>query len=93
MILAAADCADGTGSPPVELEYVWNAKRYGGLPEPGGQLDQPAGLLRRMRAVENTYEAWTAYKNQPAKDVGMFIKNHKEAWMIVKSILDMRRDG
>ena len=93
MILAAVDCADGKGAPPVELEYAWNAHAFGGLPESGGQLDQPAGLLMRMRAAENYYNAWQAWKRIKGGDIPKFKENNPQAWEIVKRVQKMRRDG
>lgn len=83
------DCADGKGAPPVELEFAWNARAYGALPEAGGQLDQPAGLLKRMRMAENVYDAWSAWKRSGSK-ADEFIKNQPAAWKIVKMILKER---
>ena len=35
---------------------AWWCTQWGALPEAGGLLDQPAGLLRKMSAVKNAYD-------------------------------------
>lgn len=62
-MLAAADCAEGKGSPPPELEMAWDAERFGIPPYNGSRADQPAGLLKRMRAAINVYEAMSTAKD------------------------------
>ena len=76
----------------MELEYAWSARAYGGLPEAGGQLDQPAGLLRRMRVAENAYNAWDAWKREGFKDSKKFKENNPGAWNIVKRVIKMERN-
>ena len=56
MILAAADYGEPlTGDPPPDLALAFSCRRWGCLPEAGGLLDQPAGLIRRMSIAENVY--------------------------------------
>jgi len=75
----------------VELTYAWNSEMFGGLPEAGGQLDQPAGLLARMRAAVNTYNAWIAWKRGGHKDAKKFMDNNPGAWEIVKRVMELER--
>ena len=49
-----ADGAEET--PPPELRLYWMCQRFGSLPEPGGLMEQDAGLLGRMAALGNVYE-------------------------------------
>jgi hypothetical protein len=42
--------------PPPELSAYWLCKRFGGLPEAGGVLDQDAGMVNRMTACANAYD-------------------------------------
>ena len=80
MILAVADCADGKGPPPGELQLAWQARGWGALPEAGGLLDQPAGLLDRMSTCLHVYDAVTAYKKSPGGQEGEFSKKNPAAW-------------
>lgn len=52
--------ADGEGTPPPELIEAFRSRDWS-LPEPGGRLDQPAGLVMRMSYALNLYETWSAY--------------------------------
>ncbi len=66
MILAAAECGrNPKAPPPYELRLAWQAIGYHALPEPGGILDQPAGLLDRMTHACN---AWQAYRSYSQRD-------------------------
>ena len=76
MILAAAACGENPNSkpppvPPPELRLAWQAVMYHALPEQGGLLDQPAGLLRRMTQA---YNVWFSHKEYMQRDVN----KHKE---------------
>lgn len=73
MILAAAACADRKGQPPPELDLAFDNQAFGGLPVAGGHLDQPAGLLRRMRTARNVFHAWRAYQ-LGGHQAGEFVK-------------------
>lgn len=89
MILAAADCAEGKGPPPPELELAWQAKQWNALPEPGGLRDQRVGELARMSAALNTYNAvrlWCFTTEQLR-----FPERHPDAWEIVSCIIGLRR--
>lgn len=46
----------------MELRMAWQSERWHTLPEAGGLLDQPAGLLQRMAVVSNVYNAFKALK-------------------------------
>lgn len=37
---------------------AWHCERWAALPEAGGLLDQPAGLLTQMTAAVNVYNAF-----------------------------------
>ena len=59
--MATLRAARGEGSPPRQLVLAWHAQRWHTLPEAGGQLDQPAGLLNTMARLQNVYDAAKAY--------------------------------
>lgn len=56
LILAAANYADGEGEKPRELELYEQCVYWRTLPRAGGILDQPFGLLDRMKSVQNVVE-------------------------------------
>lgn len=65
-MLAAAACGRNPKAPPPrELKLAWQAISYHALPEAGGLLDQPAGLLSRMTAC---YNAWQAFRSWQQAD-------------------------
>ena len=57
-IIEAARCARDGNKPPYELKLAWHAREYRALPYAGGLLQQPAGLLARMTACNNVYNAF-----------------------------------
>ena len=78
MILAVADCAEGKGQPPIELEYAWQGVEHpGSLPNAGGLRDQPVSLMTRMRVALNVYQAIKSYIESDMS-VEWTRKNHKE---------------
>ena len=46
----------------MELRMAWQCERWHALPEQGGLLDQPAGMLQRMAAMLNVYNAFKTFK-------------------------------
>jgi hypothetical protein len=90
MILAAADCAEGKGPPPGELQLAWQARGWGTLPESGGLRDQPAGLLDRMTQALGVYDAFMAYKQRDAGDESGFAKKQPKAWQTVLRVREIR---
>ena len=68
MILAAAACGENPkAEPPPELRLAWQAVGYHALPEAGGLLDQPAGLMSRMIQLHNVWFAFKIYKQRNKK--------------------------
>lgn len=68
------DFANGEGPPPPELIEAFRAREWG-LPEAGGRLDQPAGLVMRMSYALNVYEHWSGYLRAEAQGRGTQWKN------------------
>lgn len=91
--MAAVGCADGTCDPPPELVLYWECQTFHALPEPGGLLDQPAGLVGKMRACANAYELWQAWKAVSPKEAGKFIKANKKRWETIQKIMEWQTDG
>jgi hypothetical protein len=40
---------------------MWDFRAFGALPDPGALLDQPAGLLARMRHAENIWQVYDSF--------------------------------
>lgn len=77
---------------PALLELAVNCENYRALPYSGGVLEQPAGLLRKMRQVNNVYEAVRIYKregNKPGK-AAKWKREHEEVWDIVDQVEKLR---
>lgn len=66
--------------------------RYQCLPLAGGVLDQPAGLMRRLRMVLNVYHALKRYLKEGKKpgEMARWRRENEEAWMIVSEINELR---
>ena len=54
-------CARDGAEAPMELRMAWQTDRWHTLPEGGGLLDQPAGLVMRMSAMSNVYNAFKTF--------------------------------
>lgn len=85
MIRAAVACAAGDGPPPPELTLAWQCQQFGALPYAGGLSEQPAGLLDRMTAANNSYNAWRGYIQAPHKNA--WIADNPQGWKIVQEII------
>lgn len=48
---------DDGESPPPELVLGWQLRKWGGLPDVGGYLDQDGLLMERLTAIANIYDA------------------------------------
>ena len=62
LVWAAADAGQYDAPPPRLLTRAWRIKRWGALPEAGGLLDQPAGLMQRMAYLSDVYNAHRAWR-------------------------------
>jgi hypothetical protein len=89
MILAAAEYGETpNGDPPPGLSLALSCRRWNSLPEAGGLLDQPAGLLRRLSIVENVYNCFRALKE--SNDLADFGNKHPEQVALIESVIRMR---
>ncbi|HOX87902.1 MAG TPA: hypothetical protein PLY04_18135 [bacterium] len=77
---------------PALLELALNCENYRALPYSGGVMDQPAGLLRKMRQVTNVYEAARMYKREGNKpgESAKWKREHQEVWDIVDQVEKLR---
>ena len=95
-MIAAADFGLGTGKElPSLLELAINCDEYHALPVAGGVLDQPAGLMRKLRQVLNVYRAHRAYKadgNRPGESA-KWKKEHQDIWDIIVWVDELRAHG
>ena len=89
-MLAAAAAAEGIGGMPAELELALQCERWGALPEPGGLLDQPMGLLARMSAALNVYNALKSEQQRGKATLTEWSRSNPAAWHVVARIEKMR---
>lgn len=88
LILAAADYAeDDNAQPPPELTLAWTLERWGALAMNG---ELPAGLLKRMTACLNVYEAFRSYSAGASRLADWSESNPQQA-RIVTSVMQMRK--
>jgi len=90
-VLAAADAAEGVGGMPAELELGLQCERWNALPEPGGLLDQPLGLLQRMGAAVNVYKAFVSERQRGNVTLTEWSRRDPGAWRTLASVEKMRR--
>lgn len=89
LTLAAAESGEGSrAEPPRELEQMWNFRTFGALPELGGLLDQPAGLLARMRHAERIYQIYDSFRK--ANNWTKWKAKNPEAWDLKVEIDKLR---
>jgi len=91
-VLAAADAAEGVGGMPAELELGLQCERWNALPEPGGLLDQPLGLLQRMGAAVNVYKAFVSERQRGNVTLTEWSRREPGAWRTLASVEKMRRE-
>lgn len=92
MMAAAADYAEGAGNRPRILTLALDCEAYRALPRSGGVLDQPAGLLKKMRTVLNVYRAFKVY-NSEGQRAGMMAKwrrQNADAWNLISEVNRLR---
>ncbi len=91
MILAAAECArNPKAQPPPELRLAWQAVSYHTLPEAGGLLDQPAGLLSRMTSLYNVWTSYRAYDRRNLNKAKEWIDANPDLYETVIRVNRMR---
>ena len=92
-MIAAADFGLGTiNELPDLLELAINCDDYHALPVSGGVLDQPGGLMKKLRQVLNVYRAHRAYKtdgNKPGESA-KWKNEHQDIWDIVTWVDELR---
>ena len=69
-----------------------SCEQYKALPTSGGVLDQPAGLMKKIRMVMNVFHAFKRY-NQEGKKAGEMAKwrqSHQDEWNIISEINELR---
>ena len=78
---------------PALLELAVNCENYRALPYSGGVMEQPAGLLRKMRQVNNVYEAVRIYKREGNKpgESAKWKREHEQLWNIVDQVEKLRK--
>jgi len=91
-VLAAASAVDREGGMPAELELALQCQQWGVLPEAGGLMDQPLGLLNRMGAALNAYSAFKSEKNRGNVSLSEWSRRSPDAWRVVARIERMRMD-
>ena len=60
---------DGETPAPPELVLSWQCQKWHCLPEAGAYMDQDHGLMTRMSALTNIYNAYYHYRNSPGKEI------------------------
>ena len=89
MILAVADYAEGDKDElPLELKYALQARTYNILPNSGGLREQSAGLMIKMGAAYNVWNAFNQYKS--AGFDPKWISKNSELWDIIAQVAIIR---
>lgn len=75
--------------PPPELELGWQVDRFHALPDAGGLLDQPFGLMEKLRVATDIYKGYNAYINRPMGDDAKWIREHPEYMRAVAKVWEI----
>lgn len=76
---------------PAELELALQAQQFHALPEAGGLLDQPYGLLAKMSTALNVYQAYKAEQDRGNTTLTEWSRRNPAAWRIFAKVERMRR--
>ena len=71
---------------------AFDCRHWGVLPNSGGSLDQPAGLLTGMRKAENMYKAYTFISNAPAGKAAALSNQNPSAFKVFSALEMIYRD-
>jgi len=88
-----ADYVDRNQPLPHELQLAVRCNQWNTLPNAGGLLDQPVGLIEKMTVSLNYYNALTAWKNRDKTKDTEFVKQHPCDWAIVQHVMELRSHG
>ena len=76
---------------PRELRLALDVRAWGALPVSGGLLDQPAGLLDKMRYALSVYEAVTSYENRNKLETVKWKEAHPRQWQVIQEVNELRK--
>ena len=71
--------------PPIELWLAWHVEQWGALPYGGGLLDQPAGLLDKMRVALGVYNVVQSFEGQQPGTKAAWVRANPGGW---KTVID-----
>ena len=74
------------------LELALECEEYMALPYSGGVMEQPAGLMRKLRQVGNIYRAFKLYERDGKKagEAAKWKSEHEDVWAIVNQVNELR---
>lgn len=74
------------------LELALECEEYRALPYSGGVMEQPAGLMRKLRQVGNVYRAFREYerKGKVPGESAKWKKQNSDIWEIVSQVNELR---
>jgi len=77
---------------PAILELGLTCQQYRALPVAGGILDQPAGLMKRIRTVMNVFHSYRQHERDGKKagEMAKWRSDNEDAWQIVSEIEKLR---
>ncbi len=78
---------------PKLLELSLTCDEYHALPYSGGVMEQPAGLMRKLRQVGNVYRAFQMWLNEGQKpgEAAKWKREHEQVWAIVREVNELRK--
>jgi hypothetical protein len=76
----------------MELELAFDCQNFGALPYAGGLLDQPVGLMRRLRVAKNVFETVMGWK-ETSGDVEAWNKSNPNGIKLISWIAKLRANN
>lgn len=87
--MAAAECGEWGGPPPLDLVRAWRIERWGD-PFGGGWYDWPAGWLTRMTTALNVYNAFDSFSRVGGGGVGKWRENNPSYAQVWDKVMELR---
>jgi len=91
VILACRDYAKDSenNAPPPELVTIWQCRRWNTLPNAGGILDQPAGMMYTLTQYARVYDAFVEYSKRELGKEASWRGAHPDEYAVIQRVKEL----